>query len=98
MSDAKHTPGPWEAVRSVTCGHLRAAHNYRINPRLEWTDADIALINAAPDLLTACEEALPWLAMEMAGRQWMHPQAIVNHCQDLVAIQAAIAKAKGGSA
>lgn len=53
-----HTPGPWNAVRSATCGHLRAAHNHRQDPREEWTDADIALLNAAPDLLAALETVL----------------------------------------
>jgi hypothetical protein len=48
-----HTPGPWEAVRSLTCGHLRAAHNYQVDPKEEWTDADLKLISAAPDLLAA---------------------------------------------
>jgi hypothetical protein len=38
-----HTPGPWEAVRSLTCGHLRAAHNYQVDPKEEWTDADLFL-------------------------------------------------------
>lgn len=47
------TPGPWEAVRSLTCGHLRAAHNYQVEPKEEWTDADLRLISAAPDLLVA---------------------------------------------
>jgi uncharacterized membrane protein len=53
MSTQQHTPGPWEVVRSVTCGHLRAAHNYQSNPKNEWTNADIKLIAAAPDLLDA---------------------------------------------
>lgn len=48
-----HTRLPWRAVRSVTCGHLRAEHNYQRDPRLEWSEADIALINAAPELLDA---------------------------------------------
>lgn len=48
-----HTKGPWEAVRSLTCGHLRAAHNYQENPKEEWTNDDLALISAAPDLLAA---------------------------------------------
>lgn len=54
MSEVKHTPGPWRCVRSVTCGHLRAAHNHQTDPRAEWTDADMRLIDAAPDLLAAC--------------------------------------------
>lgn len=58
MSETKFTPGPWEAVRSLTCGHLRASHNYQANHKEEWTDADIKLISAAPDLYAACESAL----------------------------------------
>jgi hypothetical protein len=51
MSEAKHTPGPWNCVRSLTCGHLRAAHNYQSDPQREWTKADMQLIDAAPELL-----------------------------------------------
>ncbi len=43
----------WNAVRSLTCGHLRAAHNYQSDPTLEWSDEDIRLINAAPKMLAA---------------------------------------------
>ena len=57
MSKPNWTAGEWKAIRSVTCGHLRAEHNYRQDPREEWTDADICLINAAPDLYAACEAA-----------------------------------------
>ena len=57
MSDKQqHTPGPWQPVRSQTCGHLRAGHNYREDPRREWTDADLRLIAAAPQLLDALQE------------------------------------------
>ena len=49
--ESKHTQGPWEAVRSLTCGHIRAAHNYQVDPKKEWTDADLKLIAAAPDML-----------------------------------------------
>lgn len=52
---SRHTPGDWSVYRSVTCGHLRAGHNENSDPRLEWTDADIRLIDSAPDLLDACE-------------------------------------------
>jgi hypothetical protein len=55
MSQSEHTPKPWKPVRSLTCGHLRAEHNYRKDPREEWTDADLRLIAAAPELLEACE-------------------------------------------
>lgn len=50
------TPGPWKVVRSLTCGHLRAEHNYQSDPRLEWTDKDIELIEAAPSLVEALRE------------------------------------------
>lgn len=53
MDKTEHTPGPWSVVRSVTCGHLRAGHNYRSDARLEWTDADLNLIEAAPEMLAA---------------------------------------------
>lgn len=46
----------WDVVRSLTCGHLRAAHNYQTDPTVEWSDADIALVNAAPELAEALRE------------------------------------------
>lgn len=52
------TPGPWKAVRSLTCGHLRAEHNYQQDPMTEWTDADLALISSAPDLLSTVQSLL----------------------------------------
>lgn len=54
-----HTPGPWEAVRSLTCGHLRAAHNYQVDPKEEWTDADLKLISAAPEMLYCLQRLSP---------------------------------------
>lgn len=79
----EHTPGPWEPVRSLTCGHLRAAHNYNSDPKKEWTDADILLISAAPELLDACKAALSI-------------DAISPNCEEVYnQIRAAIIKAKG---
>lgn len=49
---------PWKVVRSATCGHLRAEHNYNSDPRKEWTDEDIALIESAPDMRGAIDVAL----------------------------------------
>jgi hypothetical protein len=60
-----HTPGPWEAVRSLTCGHLRAAHNYQVDPKEEWTDADLKLISAAPEMLEALK--LLWTEVAESG-------------------------------
>lgn len=56
-----HTPAPWRVVRSLTCGHLRAAHNYQKNPKREWTDADLRLIEASPVLLAAAVDVLSYL-------------------------------------
>jgi hypothetical protein len=56
MESIVHTPEPWEPVRSLTCGHIRAAHNYNEDPRQEWTDADLRLIAAAPEMLKALKE------------------------------------------
>lgn len=53
------TPGPWEPVRSLTCGHLRAAHNYHTDPHQEWTDADIRLIASAPLMFRIIERLEP---------------------------------------
>jgi len=52
----KPTPGPWQPFRSLTCGHLRAGHNPRQDPRAEWTDADIELIARAPELQQRVDE------------------------------------------
>jgi hypothetical protein len=60
-----HTHGPWEAVRSLTCGHLRAAHNYQVDPKEEWTDADLKLISAAPEMLEALK--LLWTEVAESG-------------------------------
>lgn len=57
----KHTPLPWKIVRSLTCGHLRAEHNFNSDPKKEWTDEDIAFMqracNAYYKMFTACREA-----------------------------------------
>ena len=95
--EVKHTPGPWNAVRSATCGHLRAAHNHRKDPREEWTDADIALLNAAPGLLAALEVFTDFPADTFEGDHDGFFTMTVQ-LRDLRAARAAIAKAKGGAA
>lgn len=90
MSDAKHTPGPWEACdagdysdydgkcRVILGDDLRIA--VALGDHAE-NDANARLIAAAPDLLAALEVALFWL--EYDGRY------------DVQGIRATIAKAKG---
>lgn len=95
MSDAKRKQKNWMAVRSQTCGHLRAGHNYQFDPKKEWTDADIRLINAAPDLLAACEA---WDTGFVDGEQFDAEQFRVWVNERRAMARAAIAKAKGGAA
>lgn len=85
---SKHTPGPWQPVRSATCGHLRAGHNMNsAHPAKEWTAADMRLIAAAPDLLAACKQVLD--ASEDNGDM---------EDIDWNGLRAAIARAEGGEA
>ena len=89
MSKAEHTPGPWEVGKYMglptifdTRGNgtvaLASVHDMAIEP----ADANAALMAAAPDLLAACEAALPAL------ERYPH----LTNTSRLV--QAAIAKAK----
>lgn len=95
---ARHTPGPWtvdvtQRVRQVRDGQgavvaafVRMEHD-DCSPTPE-TDADAALIAAAPDLLAACE-ALRLLALDCSSRWSRGHPAIVERAE------AAIAKARG---
>jgi len=77
--ESKHTSGPWEAVRSLTCGHLRAAHNYQVNPKEEWTDADLKLISAAPEMKELLERVLGMLEFQ-DGK----PSRLIANIRDLL--------------
>lgn len=85
------TPGDWKAVRSLTCGHLRASHNYQADPRAEWTDDDIRLIDAAPALLAACEKVIAYLLR--FGPSHLACQAFETERKLLHEIEAAVRKA-----
>jgi|LakMenEpi04Sep11_1017361.scaffolds.fasta_scaffold00001_30 hypothetical protein len=85
-----HTPGPWEAVRSLTCGHLRAAHNYQVDPKEEWTDADLKLISAAPEMLKALrrivrhQDCIGGSMASMSSTRHMAAQAIQHATGEVV--------------
>lgn len=78
MSDAKHTPGPWEVDEHdqiIVGGETTYGGRFVVcrmgnleNPQIA---ADARLIAAAPDLLKACEEMLyhASLGPDEAGRQ-----------------------------
>lgn len=92
---AKHTPGPWAAdgldVKNG-CGHM-ATTPERIGPDGEKIgEANARLIAAAPDLLAACQAALPILTA------YIPPENFDGHAaKALAAVTAAVSKATGGS-
>mgnify|MGYP001584483814 CR=1 FL=1 len=94
-----HTPGPWKPQRSMTCGHLRAAHNFPCAPKAEWTDADIALIAAAPKLLAVLQPFASLLQSHHDGKLDSTPVFEINGKQitvgQLRAARAAILAATG---
>ncbi len=61
MSDNKTTPGPWKWNRGLFHSEDKEIifSNY-YGELVAYNKADAALIAAAPDLLAACEAALPW--------------------------------------
>ena len=88
---SEFTPGPWEPVRSLTCGHLRAGHNYNTpEPKKEWTDADIRLIAAAPELYEALTELYQIQAVSI-DEPWDDDRYFVA----MEKAEAAIKKARG---
>lgn len=81
---AVRTPGPWKVVRSLTCGHLRAEHNYQSNPKLEWTDKDIELIEAAPLLVEALRELHDFAELSTHHRHADRSQAAFARAAELL--------------
>ena len=67
MNDFTHTPGPWLIIRSKAASKRGRVHISNTRA-LQWcssphyvgrvTECDAALIQAAPELLEACERAL----------------------------------------
>lgn len=82
---SKHTPGPWVARR---CGSGWAIDFNEDQEQVVdhvYEQADANLIAAAPDLLNACQQAREFL------------KSIANNTDELDALDAAIAKARGES-
>lgn len=101
MSETKHTPGPWEVSDTRICldGPLSSWNrticdlgHYGSDGRTCYPNAKAngLLIAAAPDMLAALEAASA--AMLTGDGDWSHEE---TEAYDI--IDAAIAKAKGGS-
>jgi hypothetical protein len=102
MSEAKHTPGPWEASGDEVIGaidwtyHVASAwSNHQIEP--DEAAANAKLIAAAPDLLAACEACIA--ADELANADGtLGDDMVAAYDAAIASAKASIAKAKGQSA
>lgn len=90
---SKHTPGPWDydPEHQNVCATGKQVANlwecYPLEP--EEIDANGYLIAAAPDLLAACEAFLGGVGDSLETTD------IEQQARALVAMQAAVAKARG---
>jgi hypothetical protein len=96
MSDTKHTPGPWRVYPRGSC-----VPHYDVCERIVSdhpsgrslndgpSDADAALIAAAPDLLDACRAALARIESDIDGK---------IPSKETVKLRAAIARAQSAPA
>lgn len=108
MSDAKHTPGPWNYTlcdgesawlvgprNAEGPDYVADAHKLTHGRRDEDSEANARLIAAAPELLAACESVIE----EYGGH---HATGCVERPDDkggccfVAMVRAAIAKARGG--
>jgi len=94
MSEAKHTPGPWEAKNTGRHWNNEEIDNWIITYGKDdeqivdhcYEEADARLIAAAPDLLAACESFVG-----------AYPMGINKDLDEAYrAARAAIHKVKGG--
>ena len=95
MSETKHTSEPWEVRGLYICASTdtyiaKMLHGDNLNPPDQETYGNANLIAAAPDMLAALEAASA--AMLTGDGDWSHEE---TEAYDI--IDAAIAKAKGGS-
>lgn len=58
MQQSKHTPGPWTAVRTKYRTLINCHDGSPVAQCESLTDADMALIAAAPELLAALQKAV----------------------------------------
>lgn len=98
MTQNLHSPGPWLVEHphrepGVYVGAANTALVAKLYPGddgLEQTEANAALIAAAPELLEACEGFIAWLDFE---GDVFEEEAIIERTKPLA--RAAIAKARG---
>lgn len=104
--EVKHTPGPWKWWTSCSWRrlmgdvyekerHVLQPTNHPIDhhPDIIVTDADMRLIEAAPELLEACTEAQYFWYEAKEGMSQMAYRENAERVRDL--LLAAIAKAEG---
>jgi hypothetical protein len=94
----QHTPGPWHVSDPECCNEVIDEMGRTIAVVEEWTSegrGNVKVLAAAPDLLKALEEALPW--MEHAQKQWTEERGNENSVLSwrITDARNAIAKAKG---
>lgn len=90
----KHTPGPWltHATPNKGCPAITDRNGWFISPRIE-SEADARLIAAAPELLEALLNALPYVEDVLNDKEQLacfKPGTVQAHAK---AMREAIAKA-----
>lgn len=86
----------FEVESPKDCCWIAQVQNHTACTATEPGNANAHLIAAAPDLLKACKEAIPWICLATArDPETTHPQALVNAKEDLDLAMKAIAKAEG---
>jgi hypothetical protein len=103
---SRHTPGPWETGGVMTLVQVRPegwnvplciadCHTKNAPENEAERCANAALISAAPELLAACERALPWIGKLIADGGHMASVAPNDAVRAMQMLEAAIKKAGG---
>src|SRR5688572_16662765 len=94
-----YTPGPWEAKGLIVAAEGRGVVATTPTPLhfgVFECSVNARLIAAAPELLEACRDVIPWVVLATARNpQTTHPQALKNAEDCLAKLLAALAKAEG---